>query len=42
MMQQQEVTFPPLLGFLLRIPGLRTLPARLMAFGLRRVHLNKV
>lgn len=32
--------FPPLMGMILRTPGLRTIPAQLMAFGLRRVHLK--
>jgi hypothetical protein len=32
--------FPPLVGVILRTPGLRTIPAQLMAFGLRRVHLK--
>jgi 2-polyprenyl-6-methoxyphenol hydroxylase-like FAD-dependent oxidoreductase len=32
--------FPPLVGMILRTPGLRTIPARLMAFGPRRVHLK--
>jgi 2-polyprenyl-6-methoxyphenol hydroxylase-like FAD-dependent oxidoreductase len=33
-------TPPPALGFILRVPGLRDLPARVMAFGIRRVHLE--
>jgi 2-polyprenyl-6-methoxyphenol hydroxylase-like FAD-dependent oxidoreductase len=34
-------TFPPLMGLILRTPGLRTIPARLIAFGLQRVHLQE-
>ena len=32
--------FPPLIRMALSTPGLRTIPARLMAFGLRPVHLE--
>lgn len=32
--------FPPLVGVILRTPGLRAIPAQLMAFGLRHVHLK--
>jgi 2-polyprenyl-6-methoxyphenol hydroxylase-like FAD-dependent oxidoreductase len=36
----RPLSFPPLVGLILRMPGLRTIPARLMAFGLRRVHVE--
>jgi hypothetical protein len=38
----QPFNFPPLVALILRTPGLRTIPARLIAFGLRRVHLEGV
>lgn len=34
--------FPPLIRLVLSTPGLRTIPARLMAFGLRSVHLKRL
>lgn len=36
----QTFRLPLLIRLLLRIPGLRNLPARLIAFGIRRVHLK--
>jgi len=37
----KEFTIPMVARILFRIPWLRDLPARLIAFGVRRVHLNK-
>ena len=33
-------TFPPIVGWILRVPLLRTVPARLIAFGLRPAHVK--
>ena len=36
----KPLSLPPLVGVILRTPGLRTIPAGLMAFGVRRVHVE--